>query len=442
MSLKTVTTKPKGSKPPPIEPSPAPKKRASRRALPVEPPAPSSARSRANGSAKAAIIKPAKTKAARTLVGTREHPVGKAPRPDKRRAAEPAKAPVRRLSGAEPKPSKPNRVTPKRERAKPEPPNERNAPKKLAKDAPPIPTKVKAEHTPALSLSKRPPKPPKRSPSAEVRSRRTPKEEAPAAEPVSPRASVAAVVEEPKSEKPKVVRLAAGLREKKRAQREIADVLDSLPKRVDDRLPPAPPRAPSLKKEINPRLERSKPWADLKAPGPPPAQEAQPSEAPASEAAGEKKPMSVAQKNRAKVESVFSKLIGRESESPTTVEPTEVPFAARPGGQTAFDSPRINPIDSLTTRLRLSSDREELLAAARELASTHHLPPDPTLLLKVLALKEADLVKAALDAMLELHDRGRVRRSPELARLISDVPTFGDRDTQELKQLLLAKIGG
>jgi hypothetical protein len=82
-----------------------------------------------------------------------------------------------------------------------------------------------------------------------------------------------------------------------------------------------------------------------------------------------------------------------------------------------------------------------LLAAARELSASHHLPPDPTLLVKVIGLGDPHLTKAALEEMLELHDRGRVRRSPELARLISGVPA-ADRETEDLKQLLLAKIGG
>ncbi|MCK6552829.1 hypothetical protein L6R52_43800, partial [Myxococcota bacterium] len=101
---------------------------------------------------------------------------------------------------------------------------------------------------------------------------------------------------------------------------------------------------------------------------------------------------------------------------------------------------RINEQDALTTTLRRAESREVALNAARELAKRFKLPPDQAVLMKVLGLQDAGLTKLALEELLELDDRGRVRRNnPELKealeRLVSD-----DRETAELRDLLLEKM--
>jgi hypothetical protein len=102
---------------------------------------------------------------------------------------------------------------------------------------------------------------------------------------------------------------------------------------------------------------------------------------------------------------------------------------------------RISERDSLTTTLRITDSRETALQAARELAQRFQLPPDQALLVKVIGLGEAGLTKLALEELLELDDRGRVRRTPDLRDALDKLRS-NDRETNELKDLLLEKIGG
>ena len=105
-----------------------------------------------------------------------------------------------------------------------------------------------------------------------------------------------------------------------------------------------------------------------------------------------------------------------------------------------FGNIRLNERDSMTTELRLASGKKATLDAANQLAEKHQLPPDQNLLLKVLGLKDKSLTRLALEELLELDDRGRVRPTEELRGAISGLRTR-DRETGELRDLLLEKIG-
>lgn len=191
-------------------------------------------------------------------------------------------------------------------------------------------------------------------------------------------------------------------------------------------------RAAGPKVEINPRLERSK---HLIKSTPPP------------EAAPAGKTMSVAAKHRAAAEAVFAKLTVAEAkpaEAGAAAEgaaATPMPFSARPPDQGGGSyQMRISEHDSAVTALRLASSPAETLDAARNLADRFKLPPDQSLLLRVVALGDARLTKLALEELLELEDRGRVRPTPELKNVLGALQST-DPETREIRQLFLEKIG-
>ena len=80
------------------------------------------------------------------------------------------------------------------------------------------------------------------------------------------------------------------------------------------------------------------------------------------------------------------------------------------------------------------------MAAAQQLAERHRLPPDQNLLLKVLELRNKELTRLALEELLELDDRGRVRPTPELRTALNELKTR-DKEARELKELLVEKLG-
>ncbi|NJK88593.1 MAG: hypothetical protein HC923_03785 [Myxococcales bacterium] len=114
------------------------------------------------------------------------------------------------------------------------------------------------------------------------------------------------------------------------------------------------------------------------------------------------------------------------------------PQPEAPSHRTQFDV-RISEQDSLTTQLRMS-DGKPALDAAIALAERYRLPPDQSLLMKVVRLRNASLTKLALEELLELDDRGRVRSNPELIETLKGLKTK-DRETNELKELFLQKLG-
>ena len=216
---------------------------------------------------------------------------------------------------------------------------------------------------------------------------------------------------------PGVVRIAAGERRKKGTLRAEtpAEQVQAAAAHAHERNGAAILRRPAKVVELNPRLESSKGIL-------PPVQVAP----------GAGRPMSVAERQRAEAEEMFRRI------APKLVTEAPPPETAQ-GAQTTYEV-RINEQDSLTTALRLSGSRDQALSAARELADRYRLPPDPVLLLKVVELEDLRLTKLALDELIEAHGRGKVRSSDELIGTIRRIPR-GDRETEELKELFLEKLG-
>jgi hypothetical protein len=222
-----------------------------------------------------------------------------------------------------------------------------------------------------------------------------------------------------------VVRIAAGERKPRKVEDE-KPVQTELPLAAAP-TPPVPPpiktirRAAAAKVEINPKLESSR---GLIAP-------------PRSQA----KPMSVAEKRRSDAEAAFQRVAPAQATPPSVPQNGASSNNAAPGQphKSSFEM-RISERDSLTTTLRLTESRETALAAARELAQRFKLPPDQVLLVKIISLADPGLTKLSLEELLELDDRGRVRLTPELKESLDKLKS-DDRETVELKELLLEKIG-
>jgi hypothetical protein len=230
--------------------------------------------------------------------------------------------------------------------------------------------------------------------------------------------------------KKSVVRLVRGARPEKVTEVKAPAAEKVVAKASPPAAAPAETRLkkPSPKIEVNPKLERSKHLVTTPAPAAP-----EPN----------KKPMSVAEKNRAQAEAVFARLSAPEvTEKKPEAAPVELPFSARhkDDAQSNYLT-RVSERDTITTRLRLASGRAEALAAATELADRFSLPPDQGLLVKVMELGDQRLTKLALEELLELDDRGRVRGNPELRQALGRVK-HKDPEIQELKQLFLEKLGG
>jgi hypothetical protein len=159
--------------------------------------------------------------------------------------------------------------------------------------------------------------------------------------------------------------------------------------------------------EINPRLESSRDKIESK----PTTQQ---------------KPPSVAEKKRQEAEAAFQKI------APQHNELTQHFHKSR------FDV-RISERDSLATQIRMSASHEEALKAARELADRYKLPPDQVTLLRIVELGDERLTKLALEELLELDDKGRVRPTSDLITTVTAIHSK-DAETIELKDLLLEKV--
>ncbi|MEO1230609.1 MAG: hypothetical protein AAFZ18_17065, partial [Myxococcota bacterium] len=102
---------------------------------------------------------------------------------------------------------------------------------------------------------------------------------------------------------------------------------------------------------------------------------------------------------------------------------------------------RLSHQDQLATAIRLAKTKREAQAAAEELIEKYrHLPPDQAVLLKVLTLNNETLLEKALDELLELDGRGKVRQTPELLAAVRGVRSKS-RTVRELVDLLLEKLG-
>jgi len=147
--------------------------------------------------------------------------------------------------------------------------------------------------------------------------------------------------------------------------------------------------------------------------------------------------MSVAAKKRAEAEAMFAKIAPKAlATQPKSQEPEKLAEARQ---RVYHGGVRISERDSLTTQLRLADVQKEAYDAAQALADRFRLPPDQNLLLKVIGLDDADLTKLALEELLELEDRGRVRPTSELKTALGELHGH-DGETNELKDLLLEKI--
>ena len=195
-------------------------------------------------------------------------------------------------------------------------------------------------------------------------------------------------------EKPKVIRMAAGEREQRKAQKAAAGIL-----------------------ELNPRLESSRgrlPKAEGQVPG--------------------GKPMSFAERQLAEAEAAFQKI------APKWAHKVADAPAPEPEGppRTQFEI-RVNRQDSLTTELRLSEGKKAF-EAAQTLAKDYRLPPDQALLMKVIDMGDTELTRLALEELLELDDRGRIRSTPQLIEALRGIESR-DREIKELRELFLEKLG-
>jgi hypothetical protein len=147
------------------------------------------------------------------------------------------------------------------------------------------------------------------------------------------------------------------------------------------------------------------------------------------------KPMSAAERTRAAAEAAFAQVAPKLKETPAPPPVTTTPKVHK----SEFEL-RISERDSLTTQLRLTADDGLALAAAQELAQRFKLPPDQSLLVRILGLGDQPLAKLALEELLELNDRGRVRKTDDLVQAITKLSSK-DHEIQELRELFLEKLG-
>ncbi|MCB9646099.1 MAG: hypothetical protein H6730_05785 [Deltaproteobacteria bacterium] len=147
------------------------------------------------------------------------------------------------------------------------------------------------------------------------------------------------------------------------------------------------------------------------------------------------RPMSVAEKQRAAAEAAFRQIAPAWTDNtPPVPEEEKKPYRSE------FEI-RVSQRDQITTGLRMSEDRKQALAYARELVDNKWgLPPDQSVLVKVINLGDDKLSKLALEELLELDDRGRVRPNESLLAAIRGVKST-DRDIRYLQELFIEKLG-
>ena len=154
--------------------------------------------------------------------------------------------------------------------------------------------------------------------------------------------------------------------------------------------------------------------------------------------------MSVAAQQRAMVEEAFSRIApGLSAVAATEPEPeSEAP--KHRGGPPEFHRSefqiRFSQQDQLATAVRLSKSKREAKEAAIELVTRFgQLPPDQGVLMRVLGMGDEMLLEKALDELLELDGRGKVRQSPELIKAIRGIRSRSS-SVRELVELLLEKL--
>jgi hypothetical protein len=212
-------------------------------------------------------------------------------------------------------------------------------------------------------------------------------------------------------EKKRVLRVARGEQRPSRTMRRedpVEKARAALAKIGDEKKNGEVKHHPGPVVEINPRLESSRDKIESKP------------DLPA-------KPLSVAEKKRAEAEAQFAKI------APQHEQLTQHFHKSR------FDV-HISERDSLATQVRVSKSDHEALSAALELVERYKLPPDQAVLTRIVGLGDARLTKVALEELLELDDKGRVRATTDLIDTLTRVKA-NDAEIIELKDLLLEKVG-
>ncbi|MBX2811293.1 MAG: hypothetical protein KTR25_05775 [Myxococcales bacterium] len=115
------------------------------------------------------------------------------------------------------------------------------------------------------------------------------------------------------------------------------------------------------------------------------------------------------------------------------------------GGPPAFHRSefqiRYSQQDQLATAIRLGKTKRDVRMAASELVEQFgKLPPDQAVLIRVLEIPNDALLEKALDELLELDGRGKVRQSPELMKAIRGIQSKS-AVVRELVELLDEKLG-
>ncbi len=152
--------------------------------------------------------------------------------------------------------------------------------------------------------------------------------------------------------------------------------------------------------------------------------------------------MSVAAQQRAHAEALFSQIAPKLSAA-SVVEAEAAP--SHRGGAPQFHQSefqmRLSRQDQLMTAVRNARLPKDAKKAAHELLEDFgRLPPDQALLARVLTFKDERLTEAALDELLELDGKGKVRANPELVEVVRATRTKSP-GVRELRDLLLEKLG-
>ena len=152
---------------------------------------------------------------------------------------------------------------------------------------------------------------------------------------------------------------------------------------------------------------------------------------------GGAKPMTFAERQRAEAEARFQQIAPKWKEEPPPPPPSN---GAQPSFHKSEFEIRVSERDSLTTALRMEQNKRRSLAIAQKLADDFQLPPDQGVLMKVITLKDERLTLLALEELLELEDRGRVRPSDDLVKVLKKA-RGKNPEIAELRGLLLQKLG-
>jgi hypothetical protein len=158
----------------------------------------------------------------------------------------------------------------------------------------------------------------------------------------------------------------------------------------------------------------------------------------------QKERMSVAAQQRALVEQQFAEIAPALSRAAAEPEEEHAAPSYRGGPPSIHQSPaqaKLSLVDQLTTAVRNAKRPEDARRAAHDLIDElGQLPPDQALLTRVLTFRDDRLLEKALDELLELDGRGKVRASPELTAIVKKIDS-PNRDVQYLQELLLEKLG-